>query len=188
MLSSLEEKERVANPDPLGLLGFGMTTTLLNLHNVGILPLDIVVVAMGLGMGGLIQILVGIREMRQGNTFGGTVFSAYGMFWWTLVLIWLHPFSSLEPVTGTSLGIYLLLWCLFTVFMFICTLKHSRVTQLVFGSLTVLFLLLALENFTGSHVIGLIAGVVGIICGLASVYNSVGQVVNGEYGKKILPL
>ena len=79
---------KVANPGPLGLLGFGMTTVLLNLHNAGLLPLSIAIVAMGIALGGLAQIIAGIRELCQGNTFAGTAFTAYGLFWWSLVLIW----------------------------------------------------------------------------------------------------
>ena len=88
---STEIKAKVANPGPLGLLGFGMTTVLLNLHNAGLLPLSIAIVAMGIALGGLAQIIAGIRELCQGNTFAGTAFTAYGLFWWSLVLIWVNP-------------------------------------------------------------------------------------------------
>ena len=83
-----------ANPAPLGLLGFGMTTVLLNLHNAGLMPLSIVIVAMGIALGGLAQIIAGIFELRNGNTFAGTTFTAYGLFWWSLVLIWVNPFTA----------------------------------------------------------------------------------------------
>ena len=177
-----------ANPGPLGLLGFGMTTVLLNLHNAGLLPLSIVIVAMGIALGGLAQIIAGVRELKQGNTFGGTAFTAYGLFWWSLVLIWVNPFKGIEAADSTSLGFYLLLWCIFTAFMFIGTLKHNRATQVVFGSLTILFLLLALGDFTGIHAIHTIAGIEGIFCGLSAIYSAMGQIVNGEYGKTIIPL
>ena len=134
-----------ANPAPLGLLGFGMTTVLLNLHNAGLLPLSIVIVAMGIALGGLAQIIAGIRELCQGNTFAGTAFTAYGLFWWSLVLIWVNPFAEagIEGASKIAMGYYLLLWGIFTFFMFIGTLKHNRATQVVFGSLTILFVLLA---------------------------------------------
>ena len=105
---STELKEKVvANPGPLGLLDFGMTTVLLNLHNCGLLPLSIVIVAMG----GLAQIIAGIRELCQGNTFGGTAFTAYGLFWWSLVLIWVNPFMDSGIGSDTlTMGFYLLLW------------------------------------------------------------------------------
>ena len=181
---------KVANPGPLGLLGFGMTTVLLNLHNAGLLPLSIAIVAMGIALGGLAQIIAGIRELCQGNTFAGTAFTAYGLFWWSLVLIWVNPFvaAGIEAASKVAMGWYLLLWGIFTGFMFIGTLTHNRITQIVFGSLTVLFLLLALGDFTGNHTITTIAGFEGIFCGLSAIYSAVGQIVNGEHNKTILPL
>lgn len=112
------EKLNPANPGPLGLLGFGMTTILLNLHNAEIIPLSIVIVAMGLALGGAAQIIAGILEFCHGNTFGGTAFVAYGFFWWSLVLIWVCPFDSIAAGDSTSLGFYLLLWGIFSLFMF----------------------------------------------------------------------
>ena len=181
---------KTANPGPLGLLGFGMTTVLLNLHNAGLLPLSIAIVAMGIALGGLAQIIAGIFEMKQGNTFAGTAFTAYGLFWWSLVLIWVNPFAEagIEAASKVAMGWYLLLWGIFTLFMFIGTLKHNKATQVVFGSLTILFMLLALGDFTGNHTITTIAGFEGIFCGLSAIYSAVGQIVNAEYGKTILPL
>ena len=180
--------QKMANPGPLGLLGFGMTTVLLNLHNSGILPLSIVIVGMGIALGGLAQILAGIREMRQGNTFAGTAFTAYGLFWWSLVIIWVNPFKGIEPADAKSLAFYLLLWGIFTLFMFIGTLKHNRATQVVFGSLTILFFLLSLGDFTGNHTITTIAGFEGIFCGLSAIYSAMGQILSAEYGKEVMPL
>ena len=183
-----EHNTKVANPGPLGLLGFGMTTVLLNLHNSGMLPLSIVIVAMGIALGGLAQILAGIREMRQGNTFAGTAFTAYGLFWWYLVIIWANPFPGIEAADKTSLAFYLLLWGIFTLFMFVGTLKHNKATQVVFGALTVLFFLLSIGDFTGNHTITMIAGFEGIFCGLSAIYSAMGQIVNAEFGKEIFPL
>ena len=116
---STELKTKMANPGPLGLLGFGMTTVLLNLHNAGFLPLSIMIVAMGIALGGLAQIIAGIRELCQGNTFAGTAFTAYGLFWWSLVLIWTNPFlaSGIESASKVAVGWYLLMWGIFTLFM-----------------------------------------------------------------------
>ena len=187
---STNTNTKLANPGPLGLLGFGMTTVLLNIHNAGLLPLSIMIVAMGIALGGLAQIIAGIRELCQGNTFAGTAFTAYGLFWWSLVLIWVNPFASsdIEPASKVAMGYYLLLWGIFTFFMFIGTLKHNRITQVVFGSLTILFVLLALGDFTGNHAITTIAGFEGIFCGLSAIYSAVGQILNEEYGKKVFPL
>ena len=181
---------KLANPGPLGLLGFGMTTVLLNLHNAGLLPLSIMIVAMGIALGGLAQIIAGIRELCQGNTFAGTAFTAYGLFWWSLVLIWWNPCSGagIQAADKTAMGYYLLLWGIFTAFMFVGTLKHNRATQVVFGSLTILFILLALGDFTGNHTITMIAGIEGIFCGLSAIYSAMGQILNAEYGKEVMPL
>ena len=184
---STELKTKIANPGPLGLLGFGMTTVLLNLHNANLLPLSIAIVAMGIALGGLAQIIAGIRELCQGNTFAGTAFTAYGLFWWSLVLIWVNPFP-VNSADKISMGYYLLLWGIFTAFMFVGTLKHNKATQVVFGSLTVLFVLLALGDFTGNHAITTVAGFEGIFCGLSAIYSAMGQILNAEYGKEIMPL
>jgi uncharacterized protein len=178
----------IANPAPLGLLGFGMTTCLLNLHNAGFIPLSIVIIAMGFALGGAAQIIAGIMEFKKNNTFGATAFTAYGFFWWSLILIWINPFKGIEAADPKSMGYYLGLWCVFTCFMFLGTLKHNRASQVVFGSLTILFLLLSLANFTESEMIHTIAGYVGIFCGLSAIYNAMGQILNQEFGKKVLPL
>ncbi len=187
-MSTSEQRSPIANPAPLGLLGFGMTTVLLNLHNAGLLPLSTVIVAMGFALGGAAQIITGIMEFKKGNTFGATAFTAYGFFWWSLIVIWANPVSTVQAADASSMGFYLLLWGLFTGFMFIGTFKHNRATQLVFGSLTLLFFLLAVGDFTGIHAIRTAAGIEGIFCGLCAVYASVAQIVNGEFGKRILPL
>lgn len=182
----MSEEIKKSNPAPLGLLGFGMTTILLNLHNAGLFKLDIAIAAMGFAMGGLAQIIAGVLEFKNGNTFGGTAFTAYGMFWWSLVIIWWNPFA-LAATVSISFGSYLLIWGMFTAFMFVGALKHNTITKIVFGSLAILFIMLALGVFFGSDIITIMAGAVGIFCGLSAFYSSVGQVVNGEYGKKVFP-
>ena len=192
-MSNEIKKNAHANPAPLGLLAFGMTTVLLNLYNASILNFTAVIIAMGVALGGLAQIIAGIRELCQGNTFGGTAFTAYGLFWWSFVLIKTNPFgSNVSDADAHSLAWYLLLWGIFTLFMFIGTLKHNRATQVVFGTLTVLFFLLSIadftENHTVHHTVHTIAAIVGIFCGFSAIYNAVAQIINEEYGKTILPL
>lgn len=181
------KETKVANAGPLGLLGFGMTTVLLNLHNAGLIPLSAVIVAMGFALGGLAQIIAGVMEFKNNNLFGATAFTAYGTFWWSLIFIWWNPSGSTaaDPV---SMGWYLLLWGIFTLFMSIGTLKHNRATQVVFFSLTLLFFLLAISDFSGSGAIHTAAGIVGIFCGASAIYNSLAQIVNHEFGKKVFPL
>ena len=184
-----DEKNCIANPAPLGLLGFGMTTVLLNLHNAGIISLSVVIVAMGFALGGAAQIIAGIMEFKKANTFGATAFTAYGFFWWSLIFIWCNPFSDkIAPADEKSMGFYLLLWGLFTLFMFVATLKHNRATQVVFSTLTVLFFLLAIGDFTGVHMVKVVAGYVGIVCGLSAIYTGLAQVINEEFKRAVLPL
>ena len=184
----MDNKTAIANPGPLGLLGFGMTTLLLNLHNGGLIPLSIVIVAMGFALGGAAQIIAGIMEFKNNNLFGATAFTAYGFFWWSLILIWINPFGKIAAADDISMGFYLLIWGIFTLLMYIGTLKHDLSLQLVFLTLTLLFFLLAIGDFSGSKVITIIGGWVGILCGATAIYTSLAQVINNEYGRKVLPL
>lgn len=179
------------NPGPLGLLGFGMATILLNIHNLGVIELSLVVIAMGIALGGFAQIIAGILEFKNNNTFAGTAFTAYGLFWLSLTMIWLMPTeypAFAASTTTTSMGFYLLLWAVFTTFMFIGTLTHNTISKLVFGSLALLFYVLALGDFTEIVLITQIGGVIGIISGLLAMYSAVGQIVNNEFDRPILPL
>lgn len=187
-MTTLPSQSSIANPAPLGLLGFGMTTCLLNLHNAEIIPLSIVIIAMGFALGGVAQIIAGVMEFKKNNVFGATAFTAYGFFWLSLILIWINPFKSIQPADPISMGFYLGLWGVFSLFMFIGTLKHNRASQVIFGSLVLLFFLLAAANFTGSASIHTFAGYVGLFCGSSAIYSSVAQILNQEFGKIILPL
>ncbi len=181
--------DTTANPAPLGLLGFGLTTVLLNLHNAGIYPLDSMILAMGIFYGGMAQIFAGIFEWKKKNTFGTTAFLSYGLFWLTLVaLIVIPKFGWVPAQTTTSFGWYLFMWGLFTFIMFFGTLRANRALQFVFLSLAILFWLLALRQWTGSAGIGTIAGWEGIICGLSAVYTGLAQVLNEMYGRTVWPL
>ncbi len=182
-------KDTSANPAPLGLLGFGLTTILLNLHNAGFFPINAMIIGMGLFYGGLAQIVAGLMEWKKGNTFGTTAFLSYGFFWLSLVAIWILPKLGITaPADPLSMGYYLFLWGFLTFTFFVCTRRINRALQLVFGTLTLLFVLLALGNITGSQLILTVAGFVGIICGLLAFYTAVAQVANEVHKKIILPL
>lgn len=183
----------LANPAPLGLLGFGTTTILLNFANAGIYPLDSTVLAMGLFYGGIAQIVAGIMEFRKGNTFGTTAFLSYGLFWETFVFIFVLPglsgLSGFAP-SANALGTYLFVWGLFTFFMFIGTLRLNGALMSVFGTLFILFFLLAISYWTNNTTttFGHIAGYEGILCGLTAFYAAVAQVLNEVYGRTVLPI
>jgi succinate-acetate transporter protein len=182
-------KDTTANPAPLGLLGFGMTTVLLNLKNAGLVEMSTMILAMGIFYGGIAQVLAGIMEWKKANTFGTTAFISYGMFWLALVgLIALPALGIGTAPSKTSMAAFLGIWGLFTLVMFIGTLKANRALQLVFGSLTVLFFLLAWGDFANNETIGRIAGYEGIVCGLSAIYAALAQVLNESYKKVVLPL
>jgi len=184
-------KDSTANPAPLGLFGFGMTTILLNLHNAGFYELNAMILGMGIFFGGIAQIIAGIEEWKKNNTFGATAFTAYGAFWLTLVALILIPKTSFGAALKSdevSMGFYLLVWGLFTLFMYVGTLKLNRALQTIFLSLTILFLLLAIRDFSGNKTIGTIAGYEGIFCGLSAFYAGAAQVLNEVYGRVVMPL
>ncbi len=181
--------DTTANPAPLGLLGFGMTTVLLNLHNAGIYGLGSMILAMGLFYGGMAQIFAGWMEWKKGNTFGTTAFTSYGLFWETLVFLLLMKKLGwwAGPEEGAMVA-YLFMWGLFTFVMWIATLKHNKALQVVFFTLFVLFWLLAIKDATGSAAIGVIAGWEGIFCGFSAIYLALAQVLNDAFGKTVLPV
>ncbi|WP_279049118.1 acetate uptake transporter [Cedecea davisae] len=180
---------KLANPAPLGLMGFGMTTILLNLHNAGIFGFDVIILAMGIFYGGIAQIFAGLLEFKKGNTFGLTAFTSYGSFWLTLVAILLLPKMGLGDATnGHFLGAYLGLWGVFTLFMFFGTLKAPRMLQFVFASLTVLFALLAAGHLTDNEGIVKVAGWIGLVCGASAIYLAMGEVLNEQFGRTVLPI
>lgn len=188
--SLLELKDNTANPAPLGLLGFGMTTVLLNLHNAGFYGLNSMIMAMGIFYGGLAQVFAGIMEWKKKNTFGTTAFCSYGLFWLSLVALWVLPkIGWAEATPPSALGAYLFMWGLFTFVMFIGTLKLNRALQFVFLSLAVLFFLLAILDWSAANPsLQKIAGYEGIICGLSAIYTGLAQVLNEVYGRTVAPL
>jgi succinate-acetate transporter protein len=192
-ISHVKLTDLTANPAPLGLMGFGMTTVLLNIHNAGFYPMNSMILAMGFFYGGLAQVIAGIMEWKKGNTFGTTAFTSYGLFWMTLVGLVLLPKSEIYSGLATTsfpFAAYLFMWGVFTLFMFIGTLKATRALQVVFLALAILFFLLAVGNYLGPAGAGIlkIAGYEGIFTGLSAIYAALGQVLNEMYGKKMVPL
>ncbi len=184
-------KDSTGNPAPLGLLGFGTTTILLNLHNIGLYEVNAMILGMGIFVGGFAQVIAGYQEWKKNNTFGATAFTAYGMFWLSFVVIVLLPGTTMGAALKSSesgVGCYLLLWGLFTLFMFFATLKLNRLLQVVFSTLTVLFFLLAYGAFTANPSVDTLAGYVGLLCGGSAFYGAVAQVINEVYGRTILPV
>jgi succinate-acetate transporter protein len=182
---------KIANPAPLGLMGFGFTTVLLNLLNAGLLGTDAlgVILPMGIFYGGLAQIIAGILEEKHGNTFGAIAFTSYGCFWLSFVALNFLPKMGLSTAaSAVSVSAYLAVWGIFTALMFIGTLKLNRALQLIFGSLAILFFILAIGDFTGIGMIKTIGGYEGILCGFSAVYLAIAEILNEIYGKNILSI
>lgn len=188
--NSIHMKDTTANPAPLGLLAFGMTTVLLNLHNIGMYELNSMVLAMGIFYGGLAQVIAGAMEWKKNNTFGTTAFISYGMFWLTLVgLVLLPKTGAIGGADDKAMAAYLICWGVFTGVMFVGTLRLNRALQFVFLSLTILFFLLAYGEVGGvSSGFKHFTGYEGIICGLSAMYTGLAQVLNELAGRTVLPL
>ena len=181
--------EKMGNPGPVGLLGFGMTTVLLNIHNAGFTSLDDHILAMGIFVGGLAQVIAGILENKRGNTFASTAFTLYGFFWIALVWMVYHAHSA------GGLATYLMVWGIFSFFMFIGTLKLNKTLQFIFGTLTILFALLTIGNYMvaagsvdGGKFVLHIAGFEGIICGASAMYLAFAEILNEVYGREVLAI
>ena len=181
--------EKFANPAPLGLFGFGVTTILLSLHNAGIIELSMVILAVAVCLGGIAQAIAGIFEMVFKNTFGATAFISFGFFWISLAMIWLLPtIGIVQAADPVSTGFYLLIFGCFTSFMFISALKHVKILQLLFGVVSILFFLLAIYDFTGLVILRTIGGYLGIFLGATAVYACIGQIINNDWEKDIFKL
>ena len=187
--NSIVIRDNSANPAPLGLFGFGMTTVLLNIHNAGFYEMNSMILAMGIFYGGIAQVIAGILESKKNNTFGMTAFISYGFFWLTLVaLIYMSKWGWIAATNKDSLATYLLLWGIFTLLLSIGTLRLNRALQFVFATLTILFFLLAIGNYTDKENIIKFAGWEGIICGSSAIYTGIANLLNEVYGRRVLPL
>ncbi len=186
---TVKDANGIANPAPLGLCAFGMTTILLNLHNAGFFEMNSMIFAMGIFYGGLAQVIAGIIEAKKNNTFGLTAFTSYGFFWLSLVGLLVMPkLGWVASASESAMIAYLSIWGVFTFCLFFGTLRLNRALQFVFASLTILFFLLVTGDATGNPSIKHLAGYEGIICGFSAVYTGIANVLNEVYGKTVLPI
>ena len=190
-------KDMTANPAPLGLLGFGITTVLLNIHNAGFFPINSMILAMGFAYGGIAQILACFLEYKKGNTFATVAFGSYGLFWWSLVILLIlpelnflntGPGSVVQAAGPNSLAAYFFMWGIFTLVMFFATLKLTRGLQVIFLSLAILFFLLTAGEITGSQTLIMIAGYEGIFTGAVAMYVGLAEVINETHNREVLPV
>ena len=188
-ITNVSVKDNIANPAPLGLFAFGLTTVLLNIKNAGIIDLSSMILCMGIFYGGTAQVIAGYLEAKKNNTFGLTAFTSYGFFWLTLVgLIVLPKTGLMDKPNDAAMIAFLGGWGVFTLLLFFATLNINRALQVVFGSLTILFFLLAAAHATKSEAIEHLAGFEGIFCGLTAIYTGIAQIYNEVYGRVVLPI
>ena len=182
-------KDTSANPAPLGLLGFGLTTVLLNIHNAGYFEMNSMIFGMGIFYGGIAQIVAGIMESKKNNTFGFTAFVSYGFFWLSLVAVWVLPkLGWAAPASEISMAYYLGIWGALTFCFFIGTFKLNRALQIVFAFTTILFFMLAIGDATGNADIKRFAGYEGILCGASAIYTGIANLLNEVYGRTVMPI
>ncbi|HUO99688.1 MAG TPA: acetate uptake transporter [Rhizomicrobium sp.] len=181
-----------ANPAALGLVGFGLTTVLLSLINAGVLPAggEPVVIPLAMAFGGTAQILAGLMEVRAGNTFGMTAFTSYGCFWWWFALLLVLGHNGVLDLkdAGSTIGVALLLWGVFTLYMWIATFRLPRLLFLIFLTLWITFFLLGAGALMSAPGLSHLGGWLGIVCGSLAMYGSFAIVTNSTFGKTVLPL
>jgi len=185
-----ESKSAFANPGPLGLIGFGLTTVILSLINAGILPKggEPVVLPLAFAFGGIIQMIAGLMEFRVGNTFGMVAFLSYGAFWWWFALLILLGGHGVLDLTqaGSTIAVTLIGWGVFTLGMWIATFRLTKAIWWVFLTLWITFFLLGFGDLLGVHGLAQAGGWVGIVCGLSAMYMSFALVINFAFGKTVL--
>ena len=181
----------VADPAPLGLAAFALTTFLLSLFNAGIAPEDLepAVLPLALFYGGIAQLLAGMWEFRNRNTLGATAFTSYGAFWLAFAAYVKYVEPTLPPEsTDTATGLFLLGWAIFTAYMAVASLRTNLALVSVFVTLFLTFLLLAVGDLTGADAIATVGGVVGLISALCAWYASAAIVTNATWGRGVLPV
>lgn len=187
--------DTTTNPAPLGLLGFGLSTVLLNLHNTGLFALDTMIMAMGIFFGGIAQVIVGKMEWKKNNMFGLVAFSSYGFFWLILVCLMVLPKLGIgEAPTKLSMGWFLTVWGILSLGLFIATFNLAKMMRILFATVVVLFALLATADFlaaagnSAAKTFQVLAGINGVACGSLAIYLALAMVINETHCKKILPL
>ncbi len=178
-----------ANPAPLGLAGFGLTTFMLMLVDTGLVKDSslAIVVSLALAYGGAGQVIAGWWDFKNGNTFGGVAFTSYGLFWWSFALF-VVLFQGKDA--GNEVAWYLLLWGIFTFFMWIGTLRGARPVMIVFLLLWITFVVLAAGGFNNDPAgsgLTQIGGYVGMLTAIAAFYAAARTIINGAFNREVLP-
>lgn len=186
-----ESARSVADPAPLGLSAFALTTFLLSLVNAKLIPAgaEPVVFGLALAYGGIGQFAAGMWEFRKGNTFGATAFSSYGAFWvsfWALVTFYV-PKIAAAGAAASAVGWYLIAWGIFTTIMFVASFRTTAGLVLLFALLTATFYFLGFGNLNTQTGVVKIGGYLGIVTAGVAWYCALAGVVSSTFGKPLLP-
>ncbi|MCX6698573.1 MAG: acetate uptake transporter [Methanomicrobiales archaeon] len=181
--------DNTANPAPLGLCAFGMTTLLLSIHNLGLTTLSSPILAMTIFYGGVAQVIAGIMEWKKNNTFGLVTFGSFGFFWISFATILMLPALGLAKAPGPAeFAAFLSVWGIFALGLFVCTLKMHKILMITLLAVVLLVILLVAAQLTGNPQILQLGGAMGIIAGALALYIGIGQLVNEIHGKKVFPV
>jgi uncharacterized protein len=196
-MEHIEEKSRnniflvddTANPAPLGLCAFGMTTLLLSLHNIGLTILASPIIAMTIWYGGFAQVIAGVLEWKKNNTFGFLTFGSFGFFWISFAALLSLPAMGLAKAPGpVEMASFLFVWGIFAVGLFVCTLRMHKVLMVTLLAVVLLVAVLIAAQLTGSPLVLQLGGVLGIIAGGLAMYIGLGQVINEIWNEKVFPV
>ena len=181
----------IADPAPLGLAGFALTTFVLSMFNAGLVDKKGLPIVFGLALayGGVAQLLAGLWEFRKGNTFGATAFSSYGAFWlsyWAFVTFFAKDVPAANA--GSAVGLYLIGWGIFTTYMWIASFRTTAAINLVFLLLAITYFLLGIGEATGNTGVGKLGGWVGLATAVAAWYASFAAVANFTFGRELVPV
>ena len=181
--------DNTANPAPLGLCAFGMTTLLLSLHNAGLTALSSTIVAMAILYGGIAQVIVGIMEWKKKNSFGMLTFTSFGFFWISFATLLILPALNLAKAPQTAdLAAFLAIWGIFAFGLFVCTLAMHRLLQVTLAAVVLLVVLLVVAELTANPLILTLGGAAGLVAGGLALYMGMGQVINEIFGRRVLPV
>jgi succinate-acetate transporter protein len=173
-------------------MGFGLTTVLLSSINAGLLPAagEPVVIPLAMAFGGTAQIIAGLMEFKTGNVFGATAFTSYGAFWWWFALLVLLGNNHVLDLSaaGSTIGVCLILWGLFTLGLWISTFRLSRLLFAIFLTLWIAFFLLGGGAVLANPTLHLLGGWVGLLCGALAMYGSFALVANATFGREVAPV
>jgi succinate-acetate transporter protein len=180
-----------ADPGPLGLAGFALTTFVLSMFNTGLVSKagEPVVLGVALAYGGIAQFAAGMWEFRTGNTFGAVAFTSFGAFWvsfWALITFFAADIPAEHA--GAAVGLFLISWGIFTLYMFVASLRTTAAVALVFLLLTITFFLLGIGESGGHEGMVEIGGWAGLLTAAAAWYASFAAVINSTFGRTVLPV